>query len=188
MDRRWDILEWIEHHPGTAAWVGAVGTIVAILAAIVLSRSDRRERLREKRLRGTALAVSLHAEVLNFSQVLEEMLEDDNAMVQHPIQTPTILIARHDDLYLLGEAGGHLLQMLSALNVSNDQLNRLKAVLSPNQSENDALLRGIRANLQIALEDCHDAVNGLAKIIRASKRSRCWQASHRLLNRRRPPV
>ena len=32
MDRGWDILEWIEHHPGTAAWVGAVGTIVAILA------------------------------------------------------------------------------------------------------------------------------------------------------------
>jgi hypothetical protein len=166
MDRLWDILEWIEHHPGTAAWVGAVGTIVAILAAIALSRLDRRERLREKRLRRTALAVSLHAEVLNFSQVLEGMLEDDKAMVQRPIQAPTILFARHDDLYLLGEAGGHLLQMLSALNVSNDQLNRLKVVHSPNQSEYDAVLRGIRDNLQIALDGCRDAANELAKIIR----------------------
>jgi hypothetical protein len=165
MDRLWNILEWIEHHPGTAAWVGAVGTIVAIVAAIAFSRSDRRERLREKRLRGTALAVSLHAEVLNFSQVLEGMLEDDKAMAQHPIQAPTILFTRHDDLYLLGEAGGHLLQMLSALNVSNDQLNRLKA-MSPNQSEYDAVLRGIRDILQKALEDCRDAANGLAKNIR----------------------
>lgn len=89
-------------------------------------------------------------------------------MVQHPIQAPTILFARHDDLYLLGEAGGHILQMLSALNVSNDQLNRLKAVLYPNQNEHDAVLRGIRDNLQIAREGCRDSANGLAKIIRKS--------------------
>jgi hypothetical protein len=47
-------------------------------------------------LRRTALAVSLHAEVLNFSQVLEGMLEDDKVM-EHPIQAPTILFACHDD-------------------------------------------------------------------------------------------
>jgi len=169
MDRSWVILEWIERHPGTASWAGAVGTIFAILAAIMLSRSDSRERQEEKWLRGTALAVSLYAEVLNFSQVLEGILEDDEVMVQHPIQPPTILFARHDDLYLLGEAGGHLLQMLSALSLSNDQVKRLKAALSTNQHENaivlDAVHNGIRANLQIALEGCRDAADRLAKII-----------------------
>ena len=39
-------------------------------------------------------------------------------------------------------------------------------MLSLNQSEYDAVLRGIRDNLQIALEGSRDAVNGLAKIIR----------------------
>lgn len=35
---------WIEHHPGLASWVQAVGSIVAILAAIWIANRDSRFR------------------------------------------------------------------------------------------------------------------------------------------------
>jgi len=36
---------WIEHHPGLASWVQAVGSIAAILAAIKIASSQRREQI-----------------------------------------------------------------------------------------------------------------------------------------------
>jgi hypothetical protein len=117
-------------------------------------------------LRATALAVLLYAEVLNFSQILEgKLAEDDDTMAQDPIEPPAIVSARQNDLYLLGKAGGHLLQMISALNVSNEQLKRLSALYA-DQNEYNAIVMGIRDNFQIALRGSRDAVHGLANIIR----------------------
>ena len=41
----WDCVSyWIEHHPGLASWVQAVGSIAAILAAIWIASRDSRMR------------------------------------------------------------------------------------------------------------------------------------------------
>lgn len=40
---------WIEHHPGLASWVQAVGSIIAILVAVRVASSQRREQLRNER-------------------------------------------------------------------------------------------------------------------------------------------
>jgi len=37
---------WIEHHPGLASWLQAAGSILAILAAIRIASSQRREQIR----------------------------------------------------------------------------------------------------------------------------------------------
>lgn len=41
----WDCISyWIEHHPGLASWVQAVGSIVAIIAAIVIASAQNRHQ------------------------------------------------------------------------------------------------------------------------------------------------
>lgn len=49
---------WIEHHPGMASWVQAVGSILAILAAGWFPFAH--ERAREKRQRASVLKSLLH--------------------------------------------------------------------------------------------------------------------------------
>lgn len=40
---------WIEHHPGLASWVQAVGSILAILFAVMVASSQKREQLKNDR-------------------------------------------------------------------------------------------------------------------------------------------
>lgn len=51
LPRTWALLDWIEHHPGTAAWVQAGGAIIALAIAIAIpiwsaKAADRRSRKR----------------------------------------------------------------------------------------------------------------------------------------------
>ena len=53
---------WIEHHPGLASWVQAVGSIGAILVAIWISGGEMRHRLKvEKAARRDALVRAIDA-------------------------------------------------------------------------------------------------------------------------------
>lgn len=54
----WECISfWIEHHPGLASWVQAVGSIGAILAAIWISGGERRQRAKvDKAARRDAIA------------------------------------------------------------------------------------------------------------------------------------
>lgn len=45
----WEVVfDWIEHHPGLSSWVQAVGSILAILVAVRIASSQRREQLRNE--------------------------------------------------------------------------------------------------------------------------------------------
>jgi hypothetical protein len=55
-----DLLDWIEGHPATAAWVQAVGTIIALAIAIAVPWIQQwRTRVGERRF----LRYALHTEV-----------------------------------------------------------------------------------------------------------------------------
>lgn len=56
------VLYWIEHHPGLASWVQAVGSIGAIIAAIWISGGERRHRVKiEKAARRDAISRAIAA-------------------------------------------------------------------------------------------------------------------------------
>ncbi|WEJ19324.1 hypothetical protein N0B28_13520 [Pseudomonas sp. SD17-1] len=59
----WECISyWIEHHPGLASWVQAVGSIGAIIAAIWISGGERRHRARiEKAARRDAIDRAIDA-------------------------------------------------------------------------------------------------------------------------------
>ncbi len=45
----WEVVfNWIESHPGLSSWVQAVGSILAILVAVWIASSQRREQLRNE--------------------------------------------------------------------------------------------------------------------------------------------
>ena len=50
----WDvILRWIEAHPGLSSWIQAIGSIAAIVVAIVLSGRESRYRLKMEKVART---------------------------------------------------------------------------------------------------------------------------------------
>lgn len=72
----WDCVSyWIEHHPGLASWVQALGSIAAIFAAIWVASSQARNQLkREKREAGEkslAHAGRLYLIVKEFCDMLD---------------------------------------------------------------------------------------------------------------------
>ena len=45
----WEVVScWIENHPGLSSWVQAVGSILAILVAVRVASSQRREQLKNE--------------------------------------------------------------------------------------------------------------------------------------------
>ena len=57
-----DVSFWIEHHPGLASWVQAIGSIGAILVAIWISGGERRHKAKiEKAARRDAIARAIDA-------------------------------------------------------------------------------------------------------------------------------
>jgi hypothetical protein len=60
---------WIEHHPGAAAWVQALGATLAVAAAVLVpalqSRNARRQRDADRRLRAKSLAIAIYPELLH---------------------------------------------------------------------------------------------------------------------------
>jgi hypothetical protein len=59
-DWLWNIGNWIEHHPGSAAWVQALGATLAVATAVPVpalqARHARQPRDDDRRLRASGLA------------------------------------------------------------------------------------------------------------------------------------
>ena len=118
-------IEWIEAHPGLAAWVQGLGTLLAVMVAILvpyrLSKSERDRRSVDRKLEAQGLAVLVHAPLL----VLEGQIERDiqsalsiNGLIVRP---PDIIVDNIQRLWVMGRAGGLILQMISGLN-ANERL------------------------------------------------------------------
>jgi hypothetical protein len=157
-----DLLAWIEGHPGLATWLGSIAIVATILATLRIAGADRRERQLERVLKAKALALLLQTQLVAFRGKLERAVEDprNGGPVVAP---PPILIERSDQLYLLGPAGGSLLQMISALNANADQV---RASLEFGVGDAEGLLEGFRRSLALALECCDEALAGIDRIVR----------------------
>jgi hypothetical protein len=123
--------DWMELHPGLAAWLQALGMTGAIMAAMVVPWAQRRnDRLLQGRTLAAAVAVEvadLRARILAAARTLEAagagmsertariIVEPQGAMVATLlIPVPPVMAASVHQLYLLGWAGGDV-QMLVSL-------------------------------------------------------------------------
>jgi hypothetical protein len=158
-----DFFEWIEAHQGTAAWMQALGAVLTVGIAIWISRRDIRRVQQAERRRATGLAVLLHTEMVDLRHRITRAIASVT-LTERRVTLPESLGQHSADLYLLGRAGGFLLQMISTLRAHNRQVDEMERL-----GEIDLeLWNGLERNLEMIASACDEAIAGMDKIIEAS--------------------
>ena len=154
-------LQWFEAHPGTASWLEAVGSITAIvfvyLFALFQGRRTRSHESIDRIRRAQGLALILIPVLTAFRPKIETAI-----IQQSKPAPPDEVVHLLDQLYVLGVAGGSILQMVAVL-----QANQ-RAERPPNENESaQSMYNSIaRQRLGYALRYCEDAMQALTKLTR----------------------
>jgi hypothetical protein len=124
------ILLWFEAHPGTAGWMQAIVATIAIIAvyyaATIPVRAEARYRNKENKLRADGMALLLLPDILVLKGEIETMIDSGN-IFEPSVTVSSTLEGRADQLYLLGEIGGRLLQSIGMVNAVAAQTRRFQA-------------------------------------------------------------
>src|SRR5258705_542961 len=122
-------LQWFEAHPGTASWLEAIGSITAIvfvyLFALYQGRRTRSHENTDRIRRAQGLALVLIPVLTAFRSKIEAAIIQEGKPA-----APDEVMHLLDQLYILGVAGGLILQMVAVL-----QANQ-RAELPPSEDEN----------------------------------------------------
>jgi hypothetical protein len=154
-------LDWLEAHPGIASWLQAVGSIGAIvfvyLFALFQGRRARSHEDIDRIRRAQGLALVLAPVLTAFRPKVEAAL-----IRERKLEPPDEVLHLLDQLYVLGVAGGFVLQMVATL-----QANQ-RAELPVNDDENarSSYNSMARQRMGDALRYCDDAINALVKLTR----------------------
>jgi hypothetical protein len=152
---------WIEAHPGTANWIQAFGSIAAIVAVflfVVLQNRGAKSREETDRIRrAQGLALLLIPILSSFE------LEIETAIIQEcEIAPPDEVIHLLNQLYIIGVAGGYILQMVAIL-----QAHQRFGPIEASESETEARAAHnslARKRLSIAQHYCEDAIRAMTKL------------------------
>jgi hypothetical protein len=155
-------LHWLEAHPGTASWLEAVGSIAAILfvglfALLQARRATSHEDLDRIR-RAQGLALVLVPVLRGFIPKIEVAI-----IRESKLEPPDEVLHLLDQLYVLGVAGGFVLQMVATLQAH-------QRAEEP-RNDDDGSARSsynsmAKQRLADALRCCEDAIDALAKLTR----------------------
>jgi hypothetical protein len=175
-----DILNWLSDQPGLAAWVQAVGSIIAIVSGFALAywqhrrtdhehRQERERADKHTRIQAQALALILEGSLVELAGRLS-LAKTDKPF--SPVDLPHLLEERTDQIYVMGETGGYLLQLISTLTTHNRMLAELRSArlrnsyvgLEPGVEER--LRQNAYERLQVASDCLEDALKGIAKLAR----------------------
>jgi hypothetical protein len=154
-------LQWFEAHPGTAAWLEGLGSIGAIifvyLFALLQNRRFRSHENIDRIRRAQGLALVLIPVLTAFRPKIEAAIINESRPAP-----PDEIMHLLDQLYILGVAGGSILQMVATL-----QANQ-RSALPANTSEaaRSSYNSVVRQRLSDALRYCDDAGGALLKLTR----------------------
>ena len=154
-------LQWFEAHPGTAGWLDAIGSITAIVFVYLLGLfQGRRTKSHEdvdRIRRAQGLALILIPVLTAFKPKIETAIIQERKPAP-----PDEVVHLLDQLYILGVAGGSILQMVAVL-----QANR-RAERPHNENENAQSMYNsiVRQRLGDALRYCEDAMQALMRLTR----------------------
>lgn len=172
---------WIEHHPGDAAWMQAIGATLAVAAAVLVpalqARGARRQRDADRALRAKSLAIAIYPDLLHIRLACRRIrrhlqAEIDEAQQPRPGGTAEIDLAEHvrrltvpisealramvPQFYLLGEPIGPDVQKCIGRSMKfNDLVHNMSG--SAIQATSPHLLRFIEQALS-GVESCIAAI------------------------------
>ena len=155
-------VQWFEAHSGTASWLEAVGSIAAIafvgLFALLQARRARSHEDLDRIRRAQGLALVLVPVLRGFKPKIEAAI-----IRESKLEPPDEVLHLLDQLYVLGVAGGFVLQMVAILQAHQ------RAEAPPNDENGDARSSYnsvARQRLGDALRYCDDAIDALLKLTR----------------------
>jgi hypothetical protein len=155
-------LDWFEAHPGTASWLEAVGSIGAIVFVYLFALfQGRRARLHEdidRIRRAQGLALFLVPLLTAFRPKIQAAI-----IRESKLEPPDEVLHLLDQLYVLGVAGGFVLQMVATLQANQ----RAELHLNDDEDARSSYNSMARQRLGDALRYCDDAINALVKLTRA---------------------
>ena len=156
-------LDWLEAHPGMANWFEATGSVAAIvfvgLFALSQARRARSHEDLDRIRRAQGLALILVPVLREFKPRIEAAIIQESKL-----EPPDEVLHLLDQLYVLGIAGGVVLQMVATLQAHQ------RAPAPPNDENSDARSTYnsvARQRLGDALRYCDDAIDALLKLTRA---------------------
>ena len=151
-------LIWIERHPCTASWLQATGSIAAIvivfLFGIQQSRRARSHEETDRIRRAQGMALLLIPVLMSFKQKIETAILQETKPAP-----PDEVMYLLDQLYVLGLAGGYILQMVATL-----QAHQRFDPVSENDQTRSTYNSLARQRLDSALRYCEDAIRAMAKL------------------------
>jgi hypothetical protein len=154
-------LQWFEAHPGIAGWLEAVGSIAAIifiyLFALLQNRRVRSHENIDRVRRAQGLALVLIPVLTAFRPKIEAAIIQESQLAP-----PDEIIHLLDQLYILGVAGGSLLQMVVTLQANQ----RSELPTNANETARSSYNSVVRRRLSDALRYCDDAGGALLKLTR----------------------
>jgi hypothetical protein len=128
-------LKSLNDSPGFAAWaqavVASVAMLVVYISATMPMRTEAAERATERRVRAEGLALLLFSDVLVLKGEIEDYIQNCT-IYDVPVEAPATLVSKTDQLYLLGEWGGRLLQAIGMVNGVAAQTKRYQRIATVN--------------------------------------------------------
>jgi hypothetical protein len=151
-------LDWFEAHPGIASWLQAVGGIGAIvfvyLFALFQGRRARSHEDIDRIRKAQGLALVLIPVLIGFKPKIEAAI-----IRRTKLEAPGEVLHLLDQLYVLGVAGGLVLQMVATL-----QANERAEQPFHDESAQSAYNSIVRQRLGDALRYCDDAIRYSMKL------------------------
>jgi hypothetical protein len=166
------MLQWIETHPGLAAWVQAIGAILAIFVALLVvflqQRLERNSAARERRERAIGLGILLHTDLVALQGAIERTARD-GVLESEVLKVPASIVQYADQFYLLGTAGHALLQMISTINAVAAQKFAFHASDRTGNPIRDEVRQNLNDSLRHAFDACSEAVAGLDLLMKSTR-------------------
>ena len=155
-------LQWIEAHPGIASWLQAVGSIAAIvfvgLFALLQGRRATSHGDLDRIRRAQGLALVLVPVLRGFKPKIEAAIVRESKL-----EPPDEVLHLLDQLYVLGVAGGFVLQMVATLQAHQ----RAEQPRNDDDGSARSSYNSIaKQRLADALRNCEDAIDALVKLTR----------------------
>lgn len=158
----------IQFDGALAAWVQAIGTIVALIIAIwvPLSLHEKRakERSMEMLLRGQALAILLSPQLQLMKSEFELMPAYWDRL--EPWVIPDDISNNLDKLWLMGEPGAHIIQLVNTIKAHNFFISsRYVRPMDMEDDDRKEFNSLVMDRVQLASESISDAMSGIDQLL-----------------------
>jgi len=152
-----------------AAWAQGIGTVASVIGALWIARRQSRET--EAARSNTRLHEAQGLTILLMGITKQLSIDIQDAILQqnpsnHTVVLPESIMRRADKLWVMGKAGGGLLQAIAVLERNNDFIQRATVrPLNPGSEIYREIFQRSVDSLKLAHEGCEESLSHMEKLL-----------------------